>query len=384
MLEPPYLKLHFFREKMGLDSDAYLKIEPFRDIFIRAKYDFADSLYKFFDEIPETRMFLKHYEVPGFLRKAWAHWFESLFHGPLDDAFLGYLWKIGIKHVEVDLDQRYSNLGFSIARQFCERLINSDIPSHEAPSVSSVINRLLDFCMLVETHAYVEAHAGCNLEIIRGVADRVRNKITTIGGTIQRLKRNMDRNDPAYGIYETLISESAICERMVTDTRTFIEMSMREPEIAEIRLEELLSKVLGSLQALERFKGISAEIDLTGTAPVILGDKRELESMFHQLILNSLEATDPKHPYLKITSRTDALLPNRVRIEVFNTGIPIKKEELETLFSPFFSTKFYGTGFGLPIAELAVRKNYGKLELRSLPGKGTTAIVTLPAVEIPG
>ncbi len=382
MLEPPYLKLHFFREKLGLDPNSYLTIQPFRDVFIRAKDDFADYLYKFFDKIPETRMFLKHYEIPGFLRKAWAHWFQSLFQGPPDDAFLGYLWKIGIRHVEVNLDQRHSNLGFSIARQFCEQIISSDIPAHEAPSVTRVINRLLDFCILVETHAYVEAHARCNMEIIRGVADRVRNKITTIGGTIKRLKRNIDRNDPAYGIYETLISESAICERMVTDTRTFIEMSVREPEIVQVQLEELITKVLGSLQTLERFKSISAEIDLDRAAPVILGDKREMESMLHQLLLNSFEATDPKNPYLRITSKTYPILPNRVQIEIFNTGIPIKKDELETLFSPFFSTKFYGTGFGLPIAELAVKKNYGKLELQSLPGKGTKVIVTLPSIEI--
>jgi len=171
---------------------------------------------------------------------------------------------------------------------------------------------------------------------------------------------------------------------MVTDTRTFIEMSVREPEIVQVQLEELITKVLGSLQTLERFKSISAEIDLDRAAPVILGDKREMESMLHQLLLNSFEATDPKNPYLRITSKTYPILPNRVQIEIFNTGIPIKKEELETLFSPFFSTKFYGTGFGLPIAELAVKKNYGKLELQSLPNKGTKIIVTLPSIEISG
>ncbi|HMK50550.1 MAG TPA: ATP-binding protein [Thermodesulfovibrionales bacterium] len=383
MLDVPYEKLHFFREKLGISEDTFSALSPFQDIFIRSKDDFADYLYAFFDKIPETEMFLKHYEVPGFLRKAWANWFESLFRSAPDDSFLGFLWRIGLKHVEVNLDQRYTNLGFSIARQFCEHIIISEIPADRAQQVSSVINRLMDFCILVETHAYVAAHFGCNVEIVRGVADRVRNKITTIGGTINRLKRNINPKDPAYGVYETLISESAVCERMVADTRTFVEMSVRQPEIGPIDLEVLIAKVLDDLLRSDKFRSISTEIALEKAASVILGDIGEVEAMFHQLLLNGLEAADPGNPQLKISSRTDAVLPNRVQIEIFNTGLAIKKEETETLLAPFFSTKFYGTGFGLPIAELAARKNYGKMKLVSLPGKGTTVIVTLPSIAVP-
>ena len=71
-------------------------------------------------------------------------------------------------------------------------------------------------------------------------------------------------------------------------------------------------------------------------------------------------------------------------IEIFNTGIPIKMDEPERVFSPFFSTKPFGTGFGLAIARLAVRKNYGKLYLQPVPGKGTKVLVILPSATSTG
>jgi signal transduction histidine kinase len=51
---------------------------------------------------------------------------------------------------------------------------------------------------------------------------------------------------------------------------------------------------------------------------------------------------------------------------------------MEQLLSPFFSTKLKGTGFGLPIAQVVVRKHLGRLEIRPLPGKGTSVVVSLP------
>ena len=55
-------------------------------------------------------------------------------------------------------------------------------------------------------------------------------------------------------------------------------------------------------------------------------------------------------------------------------------EELERVFEPFFSTKGreHGTGLGLPIAEEIVRAHRAEIEMLSIPGRGTEAIVRLP------
>ncbi len=165
---------------------------------------------------------------------------------------------------------------------------------------------------------------------------------------------------------------------MVADTSTFMEMSRREPQVDRILLEELIGISLERVRAREKFKDVSVEIKLDPAAPFILADCADMEALFFHLFQNSFEAVNPNEAYVQIFSTTEKSLPDRVLIEIINTGIPIRMEASEKVFSPFFSTKPFGTGFGLAIARLAVKKNYGKLYLEPMP-KGTKVRVTLPS-----
>jgi signal transduction histidine kinase len=353
MISVPYQKLFLFKERISINEKELEILEPFRDAFIKRRHDFAAFMYDFFLNIPETAMYLKHYETPGFLKKAWSYWFESLFKSKLDKEFMGYLWRIGVRHVEINLDQRFSNLGFSVARQFCQQVIASEVPVDKTSDILRIVDKLLDFCILVETDAYIESHARCDMEIVKGIADRIRNKITVIGGNIKRLQREIDASDPASNVYESIITDSSTCERMVVDIRTFVEISQRDPEIKEISLDELINKTLDKLGVRQ---GMIVEKELDNKALIILADSRDMEGMFYYLLQNSLEAVDSDNPYIKISSYLDPALPHRIKIEIFNTGIPPKKEDIDKLFSPFFSTKTFGTGFGLAISRLATKK----------------------------
>ncbi len=381
MIPTPLQKLLFFKEKLGLDERELEKLTPFREIFISKKDDFSDYFYNFFSNIPQTKIFLEHYETPGFLKKAWAQWFESLFSKNLNEEFLSYLWRIGKRHVEVNLDQRFSNLGFYAARQYCHQIILSEIPPDKAVIVSTIVDKLIDFCLLVETDAYIETSTYCDIEIVKGFADRIRNKMTIIGGYIKRLQRHTDTNDPSYAVYDSLVSESTTCERMVLDTKNYIEMSQNEPVIQETRLESLIHTALEKLHAKDKFRDVRIDLQLDPNASFVMGDRWDLENMFYHVIQNSLEAVDPKNPYIKISSVFNAKLPGRIQIEIFNTGTPPKDKDLEKLFVPFYSTKPLGTGFGLSIARLAMKRNYGRIFLQPVSGQGTKVVINLPCPE---
>lgn len=109
----------------------------------------------------------------------------------------------------------------------------------------------------------------------------------------------------------------------------------------------------------------------------VQGDPAALESMFFHLLQNSLEALDPRDPVIRISSKTLAADKSYAQVEICNTGKWPSPEELANVFVPFHSTKPYGTGFGLPIAQVAARKSLGDVALEPLPGEGTRCIVTL-------
>ena len=72
--------------------------------------------------------------------------------------------------------------------------------------------------------------------------------------------------------------------------------------------------------------------------------------------------------------------PPQVVVEVRDSGPGIAPEDMERIFSPFFSTKPQGTGLGLAIVRNVVDAHDGRIDATSAPGRGTTFRVTLPVV----
>jgi signal transduction histidine kinase len=90
---------------------------------------------------------------------------------------------------------------------------------------------------------------------------------------------------------------------------------------------------------------------------------------------------DPKNPYIKVSSTLKGAPPHSMVIEIFNTGAAPRAEELDKIFAAFYSTKAAGSGFGLTIARLAVKKHFGSIKLEPLPGEGTRVVMALPISE---
>ena len=72
-----------------------------------------------------------------------------------------------------------------------------------------------------------------------------------------------------------------------------------------------------------------------------------------------------------------------VVIEFSDSGVGVEPADLPKLWEPFFTTKpeGKGTGLGLPICRRTVEEHHGTIEIDSLPGKGTTVRIILPATE---
>ena len=374
----PYEKLIQFQESLGLSADSLHQLDPYRDLFVSKKDEFAAYFHSVFEGIPEAKLVLDYEERPGLMLRIWSHWFERIFRSKLDQELYAYLWRIGLRHVEVNLDQRFSNLGFSVIRQFCHRIVLEEVDHGNKTRLLQLIDAIMDLCLLVETSAYIEATTRCDIEIIKGIADRVRNPVAVIGGSIKRLQKKVEADSPAYGIYESLLSENKRLEHMVTDIKMYFEMLQEDAVFRTLELEPILRTAVARLTGNGKFSGISLEIALSPDAAHVIADARDMENMFYHLLENSLEAADPSDPRVRITSREVQEPHPGIMIEVFNTGRPIREDEFDKFATPFFSTKPEGTGFGIPIIRLAVRKNHGKVIFLPARDEGMIVMITLP------
>ena len=70
----------------------------------------------------------------------------------------------------------------------------------------------------------------------------------------------------------------------------------------------------------------------------------------------------------------------KIVLKISDTGIGMSKKTLEKLFTPFFTTKEFGTGLGLSTVKKIVEAHRGDIKVESEPGKGTTVKVRLPQI----
>ena len=375
----PVERLLWFQEKLGIEGRGLERLKPYRSLFASKKKAFAESLYKYFYEIRETRAHIEHERRRGHLKEAWMEWFESLFNEGFSNAFLASHWRSGLRHVEVNIDHRFITLAYSFVRQFCRQIVKNEIPALDQEPVLEDIGRMVDFCLLIETQAFIDATTQCDLEVVKGISHQVRNPLTIIGGYVQRLKREADPGSPIHRIYDTILDENKRLENMVGDVGVYSEMFQKEPYFTDLSLEALVSRALGRLE--EAVSAIQPEINVAmdpGCSHVH-GDPEDLERLFYYLLQNSLEAIDLTRPCIKITAKPWPEDSRFIEASIFNTGGPLSPEDAAHLFVPFYSSKQQGTGFGLPIAQLAARKNLGELYLEPVPNEGMRCVIKLPA-----
>jgi polar amino acid transport system substrate-binding protein len=116
------------------------------------------------------------------------------------------------------------------------------------------------------------------------------------------------------------------------------------------------------------------------TVPAFRGHGQKIEQVVINLIVNACQALESRDSAITVTTRYDPA-EGMLRLEVLDQGRGIESENLSRLTDPFFTTKREqgGMGLGLSVSVSIVKEHAGMLEYYSEPGKGTRALLSLPA-----
>jgi signal transduction histidine kinase len=112
--------------------------------------------------------------------------------------------------------------------------------------------------------------------------------------------------------------------------------------------------------------------------PKIYVNYEEIKQAFINIVKNAFEAMPEGGEFtIKTSRKSDA--SEYIEIAFIDNGIGMKKENLDKLFSPFFTTKLRGTGLGLAICRrIIIERHHGKINIESGERIGTTIKVELP------
>ena len=222
-----------------------------------------------------------------------------------------------------------------------------------------------------------------------GLAHEIKNPLGGIKGAAQLLDLELPNKSLLREYTAVMIRETerinTIIEGLLDLTRT------RQPRWAGVNLGKILRDILLLQKNAYPGKEIDFMFDLDPSIPEFRGDEDLLTQLFLNLIKNAAEAIAGKG-IVRISSkivadyhlnRPGARPAPFVTIEIRDNGMGIDQEDLERIFTPFYTTKHLGSGLGLPLCQKIVRQHEGMLKAVSEPGSGTLFSVSLPLIPPP-
>jgi len=221
--------------------------------------------------------------------------------------------------------------------------------------------------------ARTERLAGLGL-LAAGVAHEINNPLAIIRGNAELLQAAIPPESEDREEVDAIVDEAVRIGRIVGNLRTFSHSGLKQ--IRRFSLGGLLDDIfdqLGHQVPLERYHLTRC---YWGRDVTIEGDADQLRQVFTNLILNGLQAMPEGGELILDLDRSGE--EEQVCVTVQDQGCGISPEQMEKLFTPFFTTKARGTGLGLAVSYGIVRDHGGEIRVESSPEAGAKFFVVLP------
>ncbi len=220
-----------------------------------------------------------------------------------------------------------------------------------------------------------------------GLAHEIKNPLGGIKGAAQLLEMELSEGSELRDYTRVMLKEVQRVNRIVEE---LLELASPRPlKLSKVNLHKTLGDILILQKRAVGNNNITFQQQFDPSIPPILGDEALLIQLFLNLIKNAVEAVG-ESGLIRVTSRVlaDYSMTQKgerrarmVAIEISDDGAGIRKEEMEHLFTPFFTTKPNGTGLGLAICHKIISEHRGMIKVDSDKAKGTTFTVMLPLIQ---
>jgi two-component system sporulation sensor kinase A len=209
-------------------------------------------------------------------------------------------------------------------------------------------------------------------ELSAGIGHEIRNPLTTIKGFIKIMKENNQNLKREY--LDVVESEIESIDRIAGEL-----MMLAKPQVHQSVLLDIVSLIKDLIFLMETHafqQGVQLKLHTSVQSVKMKGDRSQLKQVLFNLVKNAIESMEDKkkgtvHIFCELKG-------SEITIKVADEGCGIKKEKLDSLGEPFYTTKSKGNGLGLMITQRIIKNHNGTLDCKSEIGKGTIFTISLP------
>lgn len=204
-----------------------------------------------------------------------------------------------------------------------------------------------------------------------GMAHEIRNPLNSISLFIQLMRQTT--TDPNQLDYQAKVLKEI--ERIDTIIRKLLDSSRRTRVISSnVQIDQVIDSAIEAFAPQIEARKIQVDRRYHSIPSPIKADSSELEQIFTNLFLNSLDAMT-RGGFLTIEVFEK---DTKIIVRIADSGAGIAEDVLPNIFEPFYSTKNRGTGMGLPVAQRITRMYEGSMEVEHSSPEGTTFRLEFP------
>ena len=214
-------------------------------------------------------------------------------------------------------------------------------------------------------------------EVARRIAHEVKNPLTPIGLSAQRLRRRyLDRFQEDGHIFDectrTIIDQVEEMKRLVNEFSQFARLP--SATLAPTKIQDIISDLVTFYR--NNYPEITFSFEELNPTPVLDLDANQIKRALLNIMDNAVAAIEGTGE-VSIRLSFDNIL-KIARLEIADTGCGIPLEDKLNVFEPYFSTKEKGMGLGLAIVRTIIADHNGFIRIKDNVPRGTVVVIELP------
>jgi two-component system cell cycle sensor histidine kinase/response regulator CckA len=226
------------------------------------------------------------------------------------------------------------------------------------------------------------------------VAHLFNNKLMAVMGNLELAMDDLPRSSASFAAMSAALHAAHRAAEVSRSMQTYL--GQTNGRHALLDLSRICHQTLPVLSA-DKPANVEFKRDLPETGPIVSADASQVQQILSNLLSNACEAVGAARGTVRLAIKTVAAadIPVEHRfpigwepqpqayacLEVSDTGCGIERKDIDTIFDPFFSTKFTGRGLGLAVVLGIVRSHGGAITVEGRPGRGSTFRVFFPVPE---
>jgi signal transduction histidine kinase/integral membrane sensor domain MASE1 len=220
-------------------------------------------------------------------------------------------------------------------------------------------------------------------ELSASLAHQLNQPLAGILTNAQAAQRYLDASEPDLAELRAIVTDIIEDDRRASGVIHRMRELMTKnggPPMA-IDINTLIRDVTALLTSDSIIRNVSVDFDLAPGAPLVRGDRIDLQQVVLNLLINALEAVADRPVPQRMVQVRSALSDGHIVIAVEDSGSGLPDGAEGRIFEAFYTTKPAGMGMGLAIARSLVESYGGRIWAERRPGAGATFLVRLPLLK---